>query len=472
MSAQNPSQNPFRLLPSVEQLLQARGPAEPGPARDLAARLAGELLGRVRERLRSGELDAAGLAAWLAGKGPALELDALLAKERGQGLRRVINATGVVLNTGLGRAPLHPEAAAAMAEAARSYCTVEVDRWSGQRNRRDDRTSELLRRLLGVEAGLAVNNCAAAVLLTLQTFAGGRACVLSRGELVEIGGSFRMPDVMQRAGVQLVEVGTTNRTRLADYAAALSPAVGLLLKVHTSNYRVVGFVEEASAAELARLAAEAGLPSAYDLGSGLIDPPGARPFDFLGDEPPLRAALQSGMDVVLFSGDKLLGGPQAGLIVGKKSAIEALRKNPLYRALRLDKVILAGLERTLELLLEGRGDELPTRRLLTRPLAELEASARRLAEALSRLPGLAAEARPGKSQPGSGSAPDVFLDTVCVVVERRGQGAEALARALRAGEPPVFGRIQEGRLWLDPRTLLPGEEQQLIAAFEALLRSL
>lgn len=464
------SQNPFRLLPSVEQLLQSHGPSAAGPARDLAARLAAELLGRARERLRSGELDASELAAWLARGGPGEELAALLRREAGQGLRRVINATGVVLNTGLGRAPLHPEAARAMAEAAASYCTVEVDRWSGQRNRRDDRTSELLRRLLGVEAGLAVNNCAAAVVLTLQTFAGGRACVLSRGELVEIGGSFRMPDVMQRAGVRLIEVGTTNRTRLSDYRAALSPEVGLLLKVHTSNYRVVGFVEEASPAELARLAAEAGLPSAYDLGSGLVAAPGARPLDFLGDEPALAEALASGMDVVMFSGDKLLGGPQAGLIVGKQSAIEALRKNPLYRALRLDKVILAGLERTLEILLAGRGDELPTRRLLTRAPAELEAAAQRLEQALAALPGLSVEVRPGLSQPGSGSAPDVFLDTFCVVVERRGQGVEALARALRAGEPPVFARIQDGRLWLDPRTLLPGEETELCQAFERLCR--
>lgn len=466
-------QNPYRLLPSVEELLQAhgrrQGPSAQGP-RELLARLAAALIERARGEIKAGRMDQAAVSAWLSRGGPLQELEQALEQERGRGLKRVLNATGVVLNTGLGRAPVHAEAAAAMARAAASYCTVEVDRYSGQRNRRDDRLGELLTRLTGAEAGLAVNNCAAAVLLTLQTFAGGRACLLSRGELVEIGGSFRMPDVMQRAGVRLVEVGTTNRTRLADYRAALGPEVGLLLKVHTSNYRVIGFVEEVAPQELAQLAAEAGLPSAYDLGSGLIAAPGAAPLDFLGDEPGLQAALDSGIDLVMFSGDKLLGGPQAGLIIGRRARIDALRQNPLYRALRLDKVTLAGLECTLELLLSGRGNELPTRQLLRRPLAELSASAERISAALNSSGFFTANSIAEHSQPGSGSAPDVFLDTRCVALSAPGLSANQLAQALRAGDPPVFSRIQNERVLLDPRTLLPGEEPELIAACLALAR--
>ena len=400
-------------------------------------------------------------------------LAARVRREEKSGLVRVVNATGVVLHTGLGRAPVHPEAAAAMERVARAYAVLEVDRASGRRNRRDDRLSVLLGRLTGAEAGIAVNNNAAAVVLTLSTFASGRAVVVSRGELVEIGGSFRLPDVMERAGVRLAAVGTTNRTRAADYRqAAAETDVGLLLKVHTSNYRVVGFTEEVEERELAALGQELGVPTALDLGSGLLDPEGAQPLaGMLGQEPLVLAAVASGVDVVMFSGDKLLGGPQAGLMVGKRDAIERLRKNALYRALRQDKVALAGLERTLELVLEGRGDEIPARAMMIAPLEELAERAGRVVAALEALPGFGARAVDTEAQPGSGSAPTVMLPSRGVAATHARLSPDELAARLRAGEPSVFARIADDRLMLDMRTLLPGDEQLLIEAFQVLASS-
>ncbi len=460
----------LRHLPPVDQLL---ADPELTAARQTLGRgqlllLAREVLAAERRRIAAAGLGAEEVAAWVAGGGPREALLARVAREAKLGVRRAVNATGVVLHTNLGRAPVHPEAAARMAEVAAGYCVLEVDRFAGRRNRRDDRVGELCGRLFGSEAAIAVNNCAAAVLLTLQSLAGGREALLSRGELVEIGGSFRMPAVMERAGVTLREVGTTNRTRLADYEAALGPHSGLLLKVHQSNYRIRGFTEEVSAAELARLGAARGVPTAYDLGSGRLHPEGAGALDFLGDEPSVEEALASGVDLVMFSGDKLLGGPQAGLILGRRAVVGTLRENPLYRALRLDKVMLAGLETTLELLLSGRADELPTRALLRREPADLEAQAQRLSAELAALGGFDTRVIEERSQPGSGSAPDVFLDTRAVAVSHPNWSAERLSAALRAGTPPVFARIQDGRLLLDPRTLLPGDETALLAAFRAL----
>ena len=460
--------NPYRLLPSVDELLRRAGAeglagASTAPGPELAQRV----LDVARQRIRAGEWDSDAVRAWVEGGGPERDLEDARAREARRGVVRCVNATGVVLNTGLGRAPVHPEAARAMADAASSYCVLEVDRDSGRRNQRDERLGELLARLTGAEAGIAVNNCAAAVLLTLQSFAGGRACILSRGELVEIGGSFRMPAVMERAGVELVEVGTTNRTRLSDYEQAIDERTGLLLKVHTSNFRVRGFHEEVEPADIARLGTQHSLPTAYDLGSGLLNPDGARPLDFLGDEPDLEAAVASGVDVVMFSGDKLLGGPQAGLVVGTRERITELRKNPLYRALRLDKVALAGLEATLGMLLAGRGDELPARALLLRDPDELRGAAQRIASELADTPDLELEVVQERSQPGSGSAPDVFLDTSVVRLRHARHSAGRLAERLRRGEPPVFARVQDERVLLDPRTLLPGDEALLVRAVKA-----
>ncbi len=453
----------FRHLPAVDALLAHPlvRPACQDAGHALLVQLARQELDSARGRIAAGWAEAE-VAQWVVDGGPAKGLLERLRRERGAGVRRALNGTGVVLNTGLGRAPWHPEAAAAAARVAAGFAVVEVDRHTGERNQRDDRLSELVVRLLGCEAALAVNNCAAAVVLALQTLSGGRETLLSRGELVEIGGSFRMPAVMERSGVKLVEVGTTNRTRSGDYRAAIGPDTALLLKVHQSNFRIRGFTEEASASEIAALAHERGLMAVYDLGSGRLDAQGTRSLDLLGDEPDVHTALASGVDLVLFSGDKLLGGPQAGIVAGRRDAVTRLRQNPLYRALRLDKTILAGLERTFELLLEGRGDELPARALLHIDSATLRTRATHLAAALSEIPGLQAKVVEERSQPGSGSAPDVFLPTFAVALGARGRSAARLVADLRDLDTPVFARVSADRVLIDPRTLLPGEDDELL----------
>lgn len=463
-----PVDNPYRLLPSVEEvLLQHGGQVEAAVGRDLAVRFAraaiDELRGRVvREALTVERLERELATGWL-----ARDLFERVRRELGRGVRRAINATGVVLHTGLGRAVVDPEVARRMAEAASSYCVLEVDRETGQRNRRDDRLSELLTLATGAEAGIAVNNNAAAVFLCLSTFAQNRETIVSRGELVEIGGSFRMPDVMERAGTRLVEVGTTNRTRIDDYARALTADTGLLLKVHRSNFAVAGFVEEVSAVELGQLGEESGLVTSFDLGSGLLEtevPLG----DAFRDETLVRAAVESGVSVVTFSGDKLMGGPQAGLVVGTALAVSAMRENPVYRAMRLDKVALAGLEATLERYVRGSGHELPVQRMLRATAAELAPRAARLAKSLADLAGVSARDEDADSEPGSGSAPGTKLPTRAVRVELAGRSADALADALRAGDPPIYTRIHEQAVWIDPRTLLEGDEEQVVGAFRAL----
>ena len=490
----NSEANPFRALPSVDEgrrLLDGcldgtpdgHPDGEAGRAADAASdadarleaippavrtELVQQELDAIRKRIGKNGLGAADVEAEVSGGAFQAALLARARVEAGRGVRSAVNATGVVLHTNLGRAPVHPEAAERMRAAAEGYCVLEMDRFSARRNERDARLGVLLSRLTGAEAGIAVNNCAGAAFLMMQTFAGGREAVVSRGELVEIGGSFRVPDVMARAGVRMVEVGTTNRTRAADYERAIGPDTGLLMKVHTSNYRVVGFTEEAEPTELAQLGKEHGVTSGWDLGSGRVEVDGTRSLEEVGDETVVRDAVATGMDVVAFSGDKLLGGPQAGLIVGRRESIRALRANPIYRALRLDKVALAGLEATLELLLAGRGGEIPSRRLMHRPEAELAESAARIAAAIEALPGFTAEAIPERSQPGSGSAPTVFLPTTAVRVLADGCSAESLATRLRAGEPPVFVRIHEDAVLLDPRALLPGDEARLLAAFGAI----
>lgn len=462
----------FRRLPSMDEVLRdPRAAALTSRApRALVLELLAAELADWREEIKEGRLDGAALDGRVAQGDLYHRAGARLERELGRGVVRAVNASGVVLNTGLGRAPVHPEAAEAMRVAAESYCVLEVDRWSGERNQRDDYLSDLLRRLTGAEAAIGVNNNAGAVLLVFNTFAQGGRALVSRGELVEIGGSFRVPSVMERAGVELVEVGTTNRTRIADYAAAVDARTGLVIKVHTSNFRVVGFTEEASAAEIAQLGHDRGVTTAFDLGSGLLELAGARPLaPLLGGEPLLSDAIASGVDVVTFSGDKLLGGPQAGLLVGTAAAIAKLRKNPLYRALRLDKVALAGLEKTLELVLAGRGGELPTRAMLAATADELRPRAEALSKALAVLPGLACTIVAEGSQPGSGSAPGVLLPTWVVRATHSKLSAGALAARLRAATTPVFARVQEGAVLLDPRTLLPGDAERLVAAFRAVL---
>jgi L-seryl-tRNA(Ser) seleniumtransferase len=401
-----------------------------------------------------------------AGDGPGLEaslrdlpgvLAARLLAAAAPSLVPVINATGVVVHTNLGRAPLSAEAAARVAEIASSCSNLEFDLDRGDRGDREVHAEGRLRDLLGVEATLVVNNCAAAVLLAVNTFAEGREALVSRGELVEIGGSFRIPEILGKGGARLREVGTTNRTRLADYGAALGPETGMILRVHPSNFRIVGFTESPSLKDLAGLAREAGVPLVEDQGSGLLAPLPA-PLD---GEPTVAQSLLAGADVVTFSGDKLLGGPQAGLAAGRRTALAAMRRNPLYRALRVDKMTLAALDAVLLDHAAGRAREsVPVLRMLTATLGEVRARAEAFARALRPESPL----EDGTSAVGGGAAPAVAVPTALVTVVHPSLGPARLAAALRAGRPPVVARVADDRLVLDLRTVKAEDEPTLRAA--------
>jgi L-seryl-tRNA(Ser) seleniumtransferase len=388
--------DPRRLLPSVDQALQRPElqPLVAAHGRPAVLRALREALDALRARATprpEGVLDAlAGLADDVVARIATVERPSLV---------RVLNATGVVVHTNLGRAPLSPQAAARVAEIAASYSNLEFDLATGERGAREAHAEARLRELLGVEAVVVVNNCAAAVLLAVNTLAEGREVLVSRGELVEIGGSFRIPDVVRKSGARLVEVGTTNKTRLADFRVALTPETGLILKVHPSNFRIVGFTEEPRMDQLAALAREAGIPLALDQGSGLLVPPAGS----LADEPTAVLALREGADVVTFSGDKLLGGPQAGIVAGRRACVEPMRRNPLYRALRVDKMTLAALDATLVEHQQGRAHKsLPVLQMIGATQAELRARAFAFARALTAAaPALAPARRPSWDSPPS-----------------------------------------------------------------------
>jgi L-seryl-tRNA(Ser) seleniumtransferase len=456
-----------RRLPSIEQILgdpKVRA-LEERFGRGPLLRHARGLVDEARARASAG--DEAGVDETLADVAGAL-----LRRLEGSGapsLVHVINATGVVIHTNLGRAPLSPEAAARVAEVASSYTNLELDLAAGQRGDREAHAETRLRGILGAEATVVVNNNAAAVLLAVNTFAEGREVLVSRGELVEIGGSFRIPDVLRKGGARLREVGTTNRTRLGDYRAALAADTGLILKVHPSNFRVVGFTEAPALAELVELGRSAGVPVVEDLGSGLLDPLPPP----LHEEPTAASSLQAGVDVVTFSGDKLLGGPQAGLAAGRRAAIDAMRRNPLYRALRVDKMTVAALDAVLAVHEAGRAAlHVPVQRMLTAPADELRRRAEALAARLRGAhPQLELAVVDGASAVGGGAAPAVELPTALLTVAHPSVGPDRLAATLRAGRPAVLARVADGRLLVDLRTVLPGEEAALLEALDQACRA-
>jgi len=441
----------LRRLPSVDQLVR-RLAGEPG----LAGLSRARLTATVREVL---EAERRRVVQEAAPPADAETLAARVLRTAQQAglfsLRPVINATGVVLHTNLGRALLSDLARDRVAAVAAAYSNLELDLASKERGSRYSHVEALLRRLTGAEDALVVNNNAAAVLLALETLAHGKEVIVSRGELIEIGGEFRIPDIMLRSGAVLREVGATNRTHLRDYAEAIGQNTALLLKVHTSNYRVIGFTAEVSSRQLTELGRERGIPVMEDLGSGsLLD---LRPWGF-PYEPTVPEVVASGVDLVSFSGDKLLGGPQAGIVVGKGAIVSRLKKNPWNRALRIDKFTIAALEATLNAYDAGTArDTVPTLRLLTEPLSSIQTRARRVLRSLGpdTSARLGAKVSEGRSQVGGGALPTVELPTAGVSLGGTDAAARVLDAALRVGDPAVVGRLVDDRLFLDCRTVLP-----------------
>ncbi len=451
----------LRKLPSIERVLQ-RAELQQSIAtqgRTLVLDSARQVMEQARREIVNGQ------------PCPALEalLDRVLAdlQTRGQPtLCKVINATGVIVHTNLGRAPLSGEAMAAMDLVGQGYSNLEYDLDDGSRGSRYAHAEGLLKRLTGAGAGLLVNNNAGAILLILTALGRGRKAIISRGQLIEIGGGFRIPEVMLQSGVRLVEVGTTNRTHVGDYESAIDEETALLLHVHYSNFRVLGFARQVSLSELAGVAHQHGLLTIEDLGSGcLLD---TTPFG-LAHEPTVQEAIAEGADLVCFSGDKLLGGPQAGIVVGRADLITSLKAHPLARALRVDKTTIAGVQATLlHYLRQEAIGKVPVWRMISQSVDEIQARADSWVERL-RNQGAQAEASPGLSTVGGGSLPGETLPTRLVALTVT--SPDSLARRLRMGEPSVVGRIEGGRFVLDPRTVLPEEGQELLSALERALQS-
>ncbi len=453
---------PLRNIPSVEAILNRE------PLRELAGRLgrqpvleaARSALEQLRQRIR---LDPeAGFSV------ESLEQEIIASAEAAAqpSLIPVINATGVILHTNLGRAPLARAALQRLIETAAQYSNLEYDLESGARGKRDIHTARLFGQLTGAEAALVVNNNAAAVFLALNSLAEGAEVIVSRGELVEIGGSFRIPDICAKSGAVLREVGTTNRTRISDYAATITDHTRLILRVHPSNFRMVGFTERPSLDELARLAEERRLVLMEDLGSGCLV--NLAPFG-LGEEMPAGESLKAGAHVVTFSGDKLLGGPQAGIVLGKRDLLAKVRKNPLFRALRVDKLTIAALEATVALYLREDYAAIPAQRMIRASVDEIATRAARLAEKLAALADFNVDLLEGESVAGGGSTPGQVLPTRLIAVTHRSRSAQVLAEALRRNHPPIVARVEDSRLLLDLRTVLGEEQESEIArAFERL----
>jgi L-seryl-tRNA(Ser) seleniumtransferase len=468
---EEPIQDLLRKLPAVDRLIElARAEAcfELIP-HSVVVSCIRAVLDTDRRRIRAGQGSPGGQE--LAERAVLERVKAAVAAAMQPRLRRVVNATGVVIHTNLGRSLLAEEAVANLAAVAGRYSNLEYDLAEGRRGSRYMAVRDLLCEITGAEDAMVVNNNAGAVLLSLETLARGRQVIVSRGDLVEIGGSFRIPDVMTKSGAVLKEVGTTNRTHLRDYEDAIDSGVALLLKVHWSNYSIVGFTAQVALKELVALGARHGLPVMEDLGSGTF-------IDFskhgLPKEPTVQDSVASGADVVTFSGDKLLGGPQAGVIVGRSGMLERIRKNPINRALRIDKLTLAALEATLRLYRDEKRAlaAIPTLRMLTEKEAAIEARARELAQRLAEVEDarLACELVQRPSKAGGGALPLLELPSCCLQVRVRGMSANGLESALRGGDPPIIARIEDDACVLDLRTVQPEEVAIIAGALSNLLQ--
>lgn len=460
----------LRNLPSIDQLLRrdALQPLIDSAGRDLVRDRLREVLEEFRRELvgRNGQADSFGDAAEL-GKEIERRLVARFASRQQSQTQRVINATGVVLHTNLGRAPLSESAIAAIAEVARDYSNLEYDLALGKRGKRGTGLVAMLGELFGCESAAVVNNCAAAVLITLNTLAEGGEVIISRGELIEIGGSFRIPDVIAKSGARIREVGTTNRTRLSDYEHAINEHTKVILRAHPSNYRVIGFTEKPALENLAALARERGLPLFEDLGSGcLLD---LNPLG-IHDEPTVAQALKAGASVVAFSGDKLLGGPQAGIILGHAEFIQRIKANPLMRALRVDKLTFAALEATLAAYLAGRAmSEIPVQAAMHATKESITNRARSFIRRAQKLTGnLSFTFVDGFSVIGGGSAPETQLPTTLIGVTSSQLNPDELEEKLRLNQPPIIARIQDDCLVLDLRTVSQNAEPEIFSALAAL----
>jgi L-seryl-tRNA(Ser) seleniumtransferase len=474
----------FRRLPSLDELLRSGEVSElvQREGHAAVANAARRVLERVRAEIAANRLDASGVELAVSGIGAAIEreLNASLAYS----LRPVINATGVVLHTNLGRAPVAAAALDHLCEVAGQYSNLEFDLERGERGKRDVHVDRLFRKLLGqsgVEheiSTVVVNNNAAAVLIALNTLGEGGEVVVSRGELVEIGGSFRIPDVMAKSGAVLREVGTTNRTRLADYERAINERTKLLLRVHRSNFQIVGFTEQPSLESLVELGQRHGIPVMEDLGSGVL-------FDLrkvgVHGEPDVFGSLHAGVDVVTYSGDKLLGGPQAGVISGRKELVGKIRSNPLFRALRVDKLTYAALEATLLTYVKQDYDAIPALRMMRLGMETIEGRAQRVIDAVVAPPSPAAGSVGSKSKfslaiidgqsvIGGGSAPGATLPTKLIAFTAEALTADQIADRLRASDPPIIARVENGQVLFDLRTVLPEQDEVVARALRTLVR--
>jgi len=458
----------LRLIPQVNELVESvdSSTAVQGIPRNVVTHAAREVVDDARDAILSGKgISEADLSLSSLGDRVAAEAARLMRPS----LRKVINATGVILHTNLGRSPLSAAALESVRDACVGYSNLEYRLADGQRGSRQDHVGELLRWLTGADAALVVNNNAAAVLLVLAALAKGREVVVSRGELVEIGDSFRLPDIMHQSGARLIEVGTTNRTRASDYSNAIGPDTALIMKIHQSNFRIVGYTEDVPLAELVELGRQHFVPVVEDMGSGsLLD---LAPAGLTGEHT-AAASIAAGTDLVTFSGDKLLGGPQSGIIVGSREYVEAVRKHPLARALRIDKMSVAALESTLRACLDPAAafKELPALRMMAEPEDAVRARARRLKRAVDSagLAGFETEVVAEVSRAGGGSLPTAEIPTYCVRITHESLSADTIEERLRGAEPPVLARVKDEALLLDLRTVADAEVRLLSHAIASL----